>query len=217
MVTPEAVQKVQRTALIIGVVGLLAFSTVAVLAYQRFNTMGKGSPLGEAVQEEDEPEEPETSAARKVAYIPETRDATKTTTASAPVTASTKLTEPVLPAPGGYVATAPVNFTPAPASTSTSVRATATTPVQTPSASAAPAMPAITGDASFDFKAWVNAIKIGGVRGGDKPRILLGKGSFNVGEIINPELGISFDGYDAATHMVRFKDKTGATLERKDR
>ena len=65
----------------------------------------------------------------------------------------------------------------------------------------------------------MNNLKINGVahRAGSLPRILIGGASFNQGEVVSAQLGVTFDNYDADQHLVRFRDKTGATVERRDR
>jgi hypothetical protein len=72
---------------------------------------------------------------------------------------------------------------------------------------------------SAQFKAWVEGLKIGGVsvRAGRPPRMIIEKTTYDVGDLVNPNLGISFEGYNPTTRMVTFKDKTGATVERRDR
>jgi hypothetical protein len=37
-----------------------------------------------------------------------------------------------------------------------------------------------------------------------------------IGDLVNPSLGIVFDGYDAETRTLVFKDKTGAKVERRN-
>ncbi len=45
----------------------------------------------------------------------------------------------------------------------------------------------------------------------------MGRSSYLPGETVNPVLEIVFDGYDANRRLVRFKDKSGAVIERRDR
>jgi hypothetical protein len=63
------------------------------------------------------------------------------------------------------------------------------------------------------FKAWVQNLRISGVRAGSNPKVFIERTAYGVGDLVNPQLGILFDGYDAETRMLRFKDKTGATVE----
>jgi hypothetical protein len=66
------------------------------------------------------------------------------------------------------------------------------------------------------FKAWVDALRIGGVRGGAAARVFIGGTAYAPGEVVNPQLGIVFDSYNTETRHVVFKDKTGATVERRN-
>lgn len=72
-------------------------------------------------------------------------------------------------------------------------------------------------DAGAAFRSWVDNVKISGVRVGSNPRILVGKVSFNRGDVVDEKLGIVFVGYDQDRRMVRFQDSSGAILERSDR
>ena len=69
---------------------------------------------------------------------------------------------------------------------------------------------------SMAFKAWVINLKIRGVRGGEAQRVFIGKTSYVPGDVVNQQLGIVFVGYDEATRMLTFADKTGATFGRRD-
>jgi hypothetical protein len=87
-------------------------------------------------------------------------------------------------------------------------------PPPTPVAAAAkPAAPAVV-PPSAAFVAWVKNLKITGMRSGASPRILVERATFSVGEVMNADLGITFDGYDASRRVLRFKDQTGAIVER---
>ena len=70
--------------------------------------------------------------------------------------------------------------------------------------------------ASAAFKAWVDNLRVGGVRPGANPRVMIGSSSYQVGEMVNPQLGIVFDGYSSETRKLTFKDKTGAKVERRN-
>lgn len=122
------------------------------------------------------------------------------------------------PAKPPAASTAQVSAPASPSATAASpLRTDATSATLAPTAPAVPAVPAseTPGGPSVAFRVWVQDIKIAGVRTGENPRILLGRSSFNVGDVVHPELGIIFDGYDPARRMLRFKDATGATIERR--
>jgi hypothetical protein len=67
--------------------------------------------------------------------------------------------------------------------------------------------------ASLPFKAWVQNLRIGGMRGGANPRVFIEHTAYAPGDVVNPSLGIIFVGYNPETRMLVFKDKTGATVE----
>jgi hypothetical protein len=67
------------------------------------------------------------------------------------------------------------------------------------------------------FKAWVEGLKINGVSATDRPRILIDGTAYAAGELVNEPLGISFVGYEPATRLLIFKDKTGATVKHRHR
>jgi hypothetical protein len=70
--------------------------------------------------------------------------------------------------------------------------------------------------ASVQFRAWVDNLRIGAVLGGATPKVFIGGTAYLVGELVNPQLGIVFDGYDAQTRILTFKDRTGASLEKRN-
>jgi hypothetical protein len=70
--------------------------------------------------------------------------------------------------------------------------------------------------ASPEFKAWVENARISGVRAGSTTRVFIDRTSYAVGDLVNPQLGITFDGYNAETRMLSFKDATGAKVERRN-
>ena len=80
--------------------------------------------------------------------------------------------------------------------------------------SAAPGGPPVP---SAIFKAWVEGLKINGVSATDLPRILIDGTAYAAGELVNEPLGISFVGYEPATRLLIFKDKTGATVKHRHR
>lgn len=97
---------------------------------------------------------------------------------------------------------------PAPASTQ------AVPSVETPVATTPP-LPPPPPPPSAAFKSWVINLKIRGVRGGDAQRVFIDRTSYAPGDLVNPQLGIMFAGYNEETRMIIFQDKTGATFERR--
>ncbi|HEY8993169.1 MAG TPA: hypothetical protein VIM71_00670, partial [Lacunisphaera sp.] len=69
---------------------------------------------------------------------------------------------------------------------------------------------------SIAFRGWVENLKISGVRGGANPRIFVGGTSYQPGDLVNPQLGITFVGYNDGTRMLTFRDKSGASVERRN-
>jgi hypothetical protein len=69
---------------------------------------------------------------------------------------------------------------------------------------------------SVAFRGWVENLKIGGVRGGANPRIFIGGSSYQPGDLVNPQMGIIFVGYNDATRILTFRDKSGAKVERRN-
>ncbi len=69
--------------------------------------------------------------------------------------------------------------------------------------------------ASLAFRAWVENLRVGGVRAAAQ-KVFIGGTSYSVGDLVNPQLGITFEGYNAAKRTLIFKDKTGAILEKRD-
>jgi hypothetical protein len=70
--------------------------------------------------------------------------------------------------------------------------------------------------ASPAFKAWAENLKIGGVRTGTATRVFIGGTAYALGEVVNSQLGVTFVGYSSETHMLTFKDKTGAVIDRRN-
>jgi hypothetical protein len=196
-------KKVQVAALVIGVAGLLIFSGVGFFAYRGFVAQKKADEE-EARQEEREVKEARQAAARA-------RAATIPTTASATVPSSPAETPPPKPSPTAAA--------PAPSSSAPPAK---TTPPPAPAIEDRPAVAATNdgsgnGAPSPQFKTWVNGLKITGVRSGAVPRMMIGGLAYNLGDTVNHDLGVTFDSYDAGRHTIRFKDKSGATIERRDR
>ena len=85
----------------------------------------------------------------------------------------------------------------------------------------APVTPVVTAPpppppASEAFKAWVENLRIMGVRTGREVRIFVGGTAYAPGDLVNPQLGITFAGYNAETRMLLFKDASGAKVERRN-
>ncbi len=111
----------------------------------------------------------------------------------------------------GKSAAVPANL-PTVDSASSSGSATTTTPEASPAvAKSAPPPPP-----SVAFKAWVQNLRISGVRGGANPRVFIERTAYAPGDLVNPQLGILFETYNAETRMIVFKDKSGALVERRN-
>lgn len=77
-------------------------------------------------------------------------------------------------------------------------------------------VPADSPKPSVRFARWVRAVKIGGARLKDSPRVLIGSAAFTFGDIVETNLGITLDGYDAERRALRFRETaTGAVIERR--
>lgn len=68
---------------------------------------------------------------------------------------------------------------------------------------------------SAAFKSWVADLKNVSVRVGPPARVFIGGITYPQGEVVNPQLGIVFEGYDDTRKMIIFRDKTGAKVERR--
>lgn len=64
-------------------------------------------------------------------------------------------------------------------------------------------------------KAFVDNLTVSGVFQGDPPRLLIGNQTFEVGDVVNQDLGIVFTGLDPDRGVVLFKDSNGHKLEKK--
>ncbi len=94
--------------------------------------------------------------------------------------------------------------------------AVAATPAPKPAEEVKPATPPPPPAPSVAFRGWVENLKISGVRGGANPRVFVGKSSYLKGDLVNPQLGITFEEYNDQTRVLIFKDKTGARVERRN-
>jgi hypothetical protein len=126
---------------------------------------------------------------------------------------------PAMVAKAKQEAAAPINeiLPPAPAvvaGPAAPAKSVATPPA--PLAVPGPAVVAPPPPASAPFKAWVENLRIGGVRAGATTRVFIGGTAYAAGELVNPQLGIVFDSYNPETRRLTFKDKTGATVERRN-
>ncbi|HEY4299580.1 MAG TPA: hypothetical protein VGM73_01820 [Candidatus Didemnitutus sp.] len=113
---------------------------------------------------------------------------------------------------------APLNEVVAADQASASTEKPATTDAAAPEVPAiaehqAPAAPPPPPQASAAFKSWVDNLKILGIRGGANPRVFIEHTAYSPGDIVNPDLGISFVSFNPRTRMLLFKDKSGATVE----
>jgi cytoskeletal protein RodZ len=111
-------------------------------------------------------------------------------------------TSPVTPSPAETATTAPVE----PAAGASAAVSSAPVPVE-PEQTAPPPSPA--------FRAWVDGLRISGVRAGANPRVFIERTAYSPGDLVNPQLGITFEGYNAETRKLSFKDRTGAVVERR--
>ena len=92
----------------------------------------------------------------------------------------------------------------------------AATPQPKPVEEVKPAAPPKPPAPSVAFRGWVENLKISGVRGGANPRVFVGKSSYLKGDLVNPQLGITFEDYNDQTRVLIFRDKTGAKVERRN-
>ncbi len=54
------------------------------------------------------------------------------------------------------------------------------------------------------------------MRAGANTRVFIGGTAYLVGDLVNPQLGITFEGYNAETRILIFKDKSGAKVDRRN-
>jgi hypothetical protein len=210
--TAKTNQRPKLVAIAIGAAGVLVFVAVGYLVYGKFKH--------EKADEKPAQKSPSrgTDAAKPI--NPRDAGATKTppgaagqtpTSIPTPSSADTSLAPP--PAVSVPVSAAPQEPPPPQSPTPNPPPATA---ISTPPAATTPAI-AERIEPSPAFVRWVNNLKITGTRGGNAPRVLIERATFGVGDTVNADLGITFDGFDSVRHILRFKDKTGAVVERRDR
>lgn len=70
-------------------------------------------------------------------------------------------------------------------------------------------------EASPQFKSFVGQMQINGVFQGTPARALINGHTVREGELVEPNLGIYFDHINAETKVIIFRDRSGATVERK--
>ena len=87
-------------------------------------------------------------------------------------------------------------------------------PAPVPSAPPPPA-PVVVPKASNAFKAFVSEAKISGVFQGTPPRALINGRTVRAGELVNKELGVSFESIDVSTKTITFVDEAGARVSRR--
>lgn len=68
---------------------------------------------------------------------------------------------------------------------------------------------------SVGFVRWIKAAKIGGVRLTERPRVLIGTTGYTFGDVVDLNLGVVLEGYNAETRALRFKEPSGAVIERR--
>jgi hypothetical protein len=67
---------------------------------------------------------------------------------------------------------------------------------------------------SLQFRAFVDRLKIGGVRMGPPARIFIGGITYQQGAVIDQDLGVVFVGVDPQTEELLFKDGSGVVVRR---
>ena len=76
-------------------------------------------------------------------------------------------------------------------------------------------VPVVVPKASNAFKAFVSEAKISGVFQGTPPRALINGRTVRAGELVNKELGVSFESIDVSTKTITFVDEAGARVSRR--
>ena len=235
-------KKVKKIALIAGgVVGLLAVIGGGFFAFQMFTKEDPPPPPRKSAPPAPKPEDqPAQTADAKPADAATTPEADKPVDAGAqPVATNDPAATPAAPqtALGQAVATTKETITKveqgrtadaneviasdAPAPKTDEPKPAVTTPEEKPAvAETKPVTPAprpgqMAAVPSAAFKAWVADLKNVSVRAGSAPRVFIGGITYPQGEVVNPQLGIIFEGYDDKRKMIIFRDKSGARVERR--
>jgi hypothetical protein len=68
---------------------------------------------------------------------------------------------------------------------------------------------------TLQFRAFVDHLKINGVRTGPPPRLFVDGISCRPGDVLDHDLGVIFDGLDTTSDEIIFKDATGAVVRRR--
>ena len=68
---------------------------------------------------------------------------------------------------------------------------------------------------TLQFRAFVDHLKINGVRTGPPPRLFVDGISCRPGDVLDHDLGVIFDGLDSTSNEIIFKDATGAVVRRR--
>jgi len=105
----------------------------------------------------------------------------------------------------------PARETPAPESIAKPATAEEVAPAEPVAAAPLPPPPP-----TVAFRAWVENLRISGVRAGSSPRAFIDGTAYEAGEVVNPRLGIIFESYNAETRKLVFRDGSGATVERRN-
>lgn len=186
-VTARANRKLKTIAAGLVIGGLMVFSALGYIAYRRFRVLQRDNALAQA-----RAAKAETSKSSETKRAP---------SAAAVGAAAVSLpTESVVKPASASTGAPPADAIP----TASSVAATSTASAPPP----APDPAAI---------AWVQSLKIAGLRKGASPRILVERATYSVGDTLNAELGVTFAGYDASRRMLEFKDRNGTLIERRER
>jgi cytoskeletal protein RodZ len=96
----------------------------------------------------------------------------------------------------------------------------AATPTATTTTSVAPNVTATTAvvaapEASAPFRSYVANAKVSGVFQGTPARVVINGKLTRAGDVVDPGLGIVFDGIDSGRRHLVFKDQSGATVSRR--
>jgi hypothetical protein len=112
--------------------------------------------------------------------------------------------------------TVPQPSAPAPSTAAQPAKPETVQPAPAPAPSAPPPpAPVVVPKASNAFKAFVSEAKISGVFQGTPPRALINGRTVRAGELVNKELGVSFESIDVSTKTITFVDEAGARVSRR--
>ena len=128
--------------------------------------------------------------------------------------------KPAAPTPSPVAATPVPPAAPVPPPAPAEIKAASVAP-EPPPAPVAPASQTVRIDlspsdaASPAFKSFIMNLRVSGVFQGEHPRVLIGSETYEIGDVVNQDLGVVFSGIDADRELVLFKDSTGVTLVKK--